>query len=195
MFRPMQLDYHVMSSPVGLLFVVQGPHGLRHVEFMGRKSIKRMIAGHAARYPLAEWRPSLLRVKSVIEQLEAYFVGSASGFDVRLDLEGSPFQLTVWRQLLEIPYGETRSYGDIAKAIGQPRSARAVGLANNQNPIPIIVPCHRVVGANGTLTGYGGGLPRKRWLLQHEARFKDRVDPTDLFHVASGRSGARRDRH
>jgi O-6-methylguanine DNA methyltransferase len=191
----MRLEYHVMSSPVGLLFVAKGPRGLRHLEYMGRKSIKRMIAGHAAQYPTAEWTPSLLKLKSVIEQLEAYFVGSIAQFEVTLDLEGSPFQLAVWRSLLEIPFSETRSYGDIAKIIGQPRSARAVGLANNQNPVAIIVPCHRVIGANGALTGYGGGLPRKRWLLEHEARFRGKVDPTDLFFVASGRSGARRDRH
>src|SRR5204863_3697864 len=110
-------------------------------------------------------------------------------FDVRTDAVGSPFQLAVWNALRAIPYGETRTYGQIAKAIGQPRSARAVGLANNQNPIAIIVPCHRVIGANKSLTGYGGGLPRKRWLLEHEARFsKQGETEPDLFLAASTRS-------
>ena len=184
----MRLEYHVMSSPVGLLFVAQGPRGLRHLEFMGRKSIKRMIAGHAAQYPTAEWTPSLLKLKSVIEQLEAYFVGSIAQFEVKLDLEGSPFQLAVWRELLKIPYGETRSYGDIAKAVGQPRSARAVGLANNQNPLAIIVPCHRVIGADGSLTGYGGGVQRKKWLLAHEARFSAPAGKTGDLFADAGRS-------
>src|SRR5437867_2380089 len=85
--------------------------------------------------------------------------------------EGTPFQHGVWRALLDIPFAETRSYGEIARTIGQPRSARAVGLANNQNPIAIIVPCHRVIGAGGSLVGYGGGVHRKKWLLQHELRF------------------------
>jgi O-6-methylguanine DNA methyltransferase len=183
-----------MTSPVGLLFIARGDRGLRHLEFMDRKSIKRMIANHAAAYPGAEWTPSLLELKPVVEQLEAYFVGALERFKVPLDATGSEFQMNVWQALLDIPYGETRSYGEVAKAIGQPRSARAVGLANNQNPIAIIVPCHRVIGANGALTGYGGGVPRKKWLLQLEARFKGRVDDhADVFSISSGRSGARRE--
>ena len=90
-------------------------------------------------------------------------------FELTLNPAGTPFQLTVWSALREIPYGATTSYGKIAAAIGRPDAARAVGWANGQNPIPIIVPCHRVIGADGSLTGYGGGLPAKRWLLAHEA--------------------------
>ncbi len=191
----MRFAYHVMTSPVGLLFLVQSDAGLRHLEFMDRKSIKRMISGHATRYPGATWEPSLLELKPVVEQLEAYFCGALETFSMPLDPVGSTFQTAVWNALLEIPYGETRSYGAIAKVIGQPRSARAVGLANNQNPIAIVVPCHRVVGANGALTGYGGGMPRKKWLLQLESRFKGRVDGDgDLFTISSSRSGSRRDR-
>src|SRR5207244_3908934 len=128
-------------------------------------------------------------LKPVVEQLEAYFCGALSRFDVRTDAVGSPFQLAVWNALRAIPYGETRAYGQIAKAVGQPRSARAVGLANNQNPIAIVVPCHRVIGADGSLTGYGGGMPRKKWLLQLESRFKGQVETGgDLFTISSSRS-------
>ena len=191
---PMKIAYHVMTSPVGLLFLVRTAHGLRHVDFMDRKSIKRMISIHAAEYPDATWEPSLLDLKQVVEQLEAYFCGALDTFEVPTSVSGSPFQLLVWRALLEIPYGETRTYGQIAKTIGQPRSARAVGLANNQNPLAIIVPCHRVVGANGSMTGYGGGVTRKKWLLQLEARFKGKVASAgDLFTISSGRTGSRRE--
>ena len=102
------------------------------------------------------------------EQLEAYFAGELKEFTVELSLHGTPFQRSVWDQLRKIPYGETCSYGDLADALGNPSASRAVGLANGKNPIGIIVPCHRVVGANGSLTGYGGGLDRKRRLLDFE---------------------------
>jgi methylated-DNA-[protein]-cysteine S-methyltransferase len=106
----------------------------------------------------------------VVEQLDAYFAGELSEFDIELDLRGTGFQQRVWKALLTIPYGETRSYGEIAEQIGAPGAARAVGLANGHNPIAIIVPCHRVIGASGSLTGYGGGLDRKRTLLALEKR-------------------------
>lgn len=103
------------------------------------------------------------------EQLQAYFAGHLRLFDLPLAAGGTPFQQTVWRALREIPYGQTLSYGELAARIGQPGAARAVGLANGQNPLAIVVPCHRVIGARGALTGYAGGLARKRWLLTHEA--------------------------
>ncbi|MGW2564883.1 methylated-DNA--[protein]-cysteine S-methyltransferase [Streptomyces sp. NPDC001537] len=102
-------------------------------------------------------------------QLEAYFAGDLKEFTLELHLHGTPFQRTVWDRLREIPYGETRSYGELAAALGNPSASRAVGLANGRNPIGIIVPCHRVVGANGGLTGYGGGLDRKQRLLDLES--------------------------
>ncbi|TDT31583.1 methylated-DNA-[protein]-cysteine S-methyltransferase [Streptomyces sp. BK208] len=102
------------------------------------------------------------------EQLEAYFTGELKDFTLGLRLNGTPFQRTVWEQLRKIPYGETRSYGELAAALGNPAASRAVGLANGRNPVGIIVPCHRVVGASGDLTGYGGGLERKRRLLDFE---------------------------
>ncbi|MEV5959928.1 methylated-DNA--[protein]-cysteine S-methyltransferase [Streptomyces sp. NPDC051987] len=102
------------------------------------------------------------------EQLTAYFDGKLTEFTLELRLNGTPFQRSVWEQLSLIPYGETRSYGELAVALGNPQASRAVGLANGRNPIGIIVPCHRVIGANGSLTGYGGGLPRKQRLLDFE---------------------------
>ncbi|WP_129305753.1 methylated-DNA--[protein]-cysteine S-methyltransferase [Streptomyces sp. L2] len=102
------------------------------------------------------------------EQLTAYFAGETKEFTVRLRLHGTPFQRTVWEQLTKIPYGETRTYGQLADALGNPKACRAVGLANGRNPVGIIVPCHRVIGADGSLTGYGGGLDRKQRLLAFE---------------------------
>ena len=167
----MKIAYHVMSSPVGLLFLARTERGLRFVEFMDRRSLKRTFATHAEAVPDAQWVPSLLELKPVVDQLDAYFCGNRTAFDLPLDVAGSDFQLSVWRALCRIPYAETRSYGQIAKAVGRPGAARAVGLANNQNPVAIIIPCHRVIGADGSLVGYGGGLPRKRRLLDLEARF------------------------
>ena len=116
----------------------------------------------------SDWVPDDRAFSDVADQLEAYFTGERSDFDLELDLVGSEFQRRVWQELLTIPYGDTRSYGQIAAQIGASGSARAVGLANGHNPIAIIVPCHRVIGASGSLTGYGGGLNRKRWLLDME---------------------------
>jgi O-6-methylguanine DNA methyltransferase len=158
-------------APLGLLFLAATERGLRYVEFMDRKSIKRVIASHEADSPGATWEASLLTLKPVVDQFEAYFCGARTRFEIALDPVGSEFQIATWNALRAIPYGETRTYGDIARAVGQPRAARAVGLANHDNPIAIVVPCHRVIGADGSLTGYGGGLPRKRWLLRHEERF------------------------
>ncbi len=103
-----------------------------------------------------------------VRQLVEYFAGSRRDFDLPMRLAGTDFQRLVWRHLTEIRYGETWSYGELARRIGNPQASRAVGLANGRNPIPILVPCHRVIGADGSLTGYGGGLERKRWLLAHE---------------------------
>lgn len=105
---------------------------------------------------------------AVIDQLTAYFQGELTTFDLPLRLHGTDFQRSVWQQLQRIPYGETRSYGELADALGNPAASRAVGLANGKNPVGVIVPCHRVIGANGGLTGYGGGLDRKRRLLDFE---------------------------
>ena len=169
----MRIYYHVMSAPapLGLLLLAATERGLRYVEFMDKRSLKRAIAAHAAENPDATWEPSVRELRPLAEQFEKYFCGTQKSFRVPLDPAGSEHQLKVWNALSGIPYGETRSYGDVAKAIGEPRSARAVGLAANQNPIVIVVPCHRVIGADGKLVGYSGGLPRKKALLALEARF------------------------
>ncbi len=108
-------------------------------------------------------------LQQAMQQLRQYFAGERVQFSCPLDLHGTPFQISVWQELYRIPYGETRSYTQIATAIGRPRAVRAVGAANGANPVAIIVPCHRVIGSNGSLTGYGGGLPTKRWLLSLES--------------------------
>jgi methylated-DNA-[protein]-cysteine S-methyltransferase len=108
--------------------------------------------------------------RGIAEQLDQYFAGTLRQFDVRLDVRGTDFQRRVWELLRTIPYGETRSYGQLARALGKPRASRAVGRANGTNPVSIIIPCHRVIGSNGTLVGYGGGLDRKQALLALEAR-------------------------
>lgn len=107
-------------------------------------------------------------LSATVRQLSEYFAGTRRGFDLPLRLQGTMFQTRVWRELTEIPYGQTWSYGQLAKRIDKPSASRAVGLANGRNPISILVPCHRVIGADGSLTGYGGGIERKRWLLAHE---------------------------
>ena len=181
----------MMSSPVGLLFLARTDRGLRYLQFMDRKSLKRLIASHAEDNPGAAWEPSLLELKDVVDQLDLFFNGMLQTFDLPLDAVGSDFQTKVWKALGQIPFGETRTYGQIAKSIRQPKASRAVGLANHQNPIAIIVPCHRVIGANGTLTGYGGGLPRKRWLLDHEARFATQAPSVQDLFVGAGSKGRR----
>lgn len=183
----MEIHYHVMNSPLGLLFVAATDRGLGVVHFMDRRSLKRTLALHEEPYPDATWTPSLLHLKGAVDQLGAYFLGTLRDFDLPLDPVGTPFQLQVWSELRRIPYGQTRTYGQIARALGQPRATRAVGLANRDNPIAIVVPCHRVVGANGRLTGYGGGLHRKRWLLQHETHYHEQETPGELALRYSGR--------
>lgn len=113
----------------------------------------------------ANWVPDPTAFEEAVSQLDRYFAGELQRFDLELDMQGTAFQRRVWDALLTIPYGQTRSYGEIAKQIGAPGASRAVGLANGHNPVGIIVPCHRVIGANGKMTGYGGGIERKKLLL------------------------------
>lgn len=142
----------VVGSPVGALRIVVGDTGLREIHFVGEP-----ISGSIA----AACEP-------VVEQLSDYFAGRRRSFDLSLDLRGSPFQLRAWAALREIPFGTTRSYADQARAMGSPRAFRAVGSANGANPVPIVVPCHRVVASNGSLGGYSAGLAIKRALLALE---------------------------
>jgi len=118
--------------------------------------------------PRWSYEPGALR--PVSDQLHEYFDGSRTDFELELAPQGTPFQRSVWAALCDVPFGQTTSYGDVAAAIGNPKAVRAVGMANNRNPIALVIPCHRVIGADGSLTGYGGGLEMKSWLLDHERR-------------------------
>jgi len=149
-----------MESPVGRLLLEGDEEGLRGVAF----------AKDEGKIEQAMRLPAPLQ--NAVNQLNAYFAGDLRHFDLPLKLAGTPFQLAVWRALQDIPYGETTSYGELARRVGTPKGSRAVGLANGANPIAIVVPCHRVIGASGSLTGYGGGLDRKRWLIEHERRWR-----------------------
>src|SRR5215831_12344143 len=158
-------SHAVVDSPVGPLTLVAAGGALVGL-YMGdqRHLPPREEFGEPADDPDAEPFAGAAR------QLREYFDGERTGFDLRLALDGTAFQRRVWAALQDIPYGQTLSYGQLADQIGQPSAARAVGLANGRNPVGIIVPCHRVVGADGSLTGYGGGIERKHYLLAHERR-------------------------
>lgn len=144
------------DSPIGTIEIIGNSRGLSELRFLERPPA-----------PVASTPRSL---RAAIGQVDEYFRGARKAFHLRLLLRGSPFQTTVWRRVAKIPFGQTMSYGEIAAAIGRPGAARAVGAANRTNPVAIIVPCHRVIGANGRLVGYGGGLWRKEWLLRHEGK-------------------------
>ena len=146
------------DSPIGLLTLIGTGEALTSICF------------DTPGYP---FNPSPLLLKALSE-LREYFAGERREFDIPLAPEGTEFQQKVWKALEEIPYGETRSYGEIAQAVGSPRAARAVGLANNKNPIPIMIPCHRVIGADGAMTGYAGGVENKQFLLKLEKKHKKR---------------------
>jgi len=153
--------YTQIESPLGPLLLAADDAGLRHIVFAKEKRAMRTDSA---------WREDRGPLKETIRQLTAYFAGTLETFDLPLAPEGTPFQLGVWKHLCDIPYGETISYGELARRIGNPNASRAVGLANGANPIPIVIPCHRVIGSNGKLTGYGGGLPLKETLLALERR-------------------------
>jgi methylated-DNA-[protein]-cysteine S-methyltransferase len=153
------MRYTFISSPLGELLAVRDARGLTGLHLpTGRHPVR----------PAADWTPGD-GFADVRAQLDEYFRGTRQLFDLPLAPAGTSFQVRVWAALGEIPYAQTTSYGKLAAGLGLPDAARAVGLANGQNPISIIVPCHRVIGADGSLTGYGGGLPAKRWLLDHES--------------------------
>lgn len=162
-----------IESPIGPLVLLATDEGLCHVDFGSyaareiplRRWAERWYPGagtpwvHGAGHPV---------IGETAGQLKRYFDGQLDAFSVKLDLRGTPFQTRVWQALLDVPFGEVRSYKNIAEAIGQPKAVRAVGGANNRNPIPLIVPCHRIIGASGDLVGYGGGMEIKTYLLQLE---------------------------
>ena len=155
------LFHDSLDTPVGPIRLVMDEIGLAHVSLPHEK------------HPFAmqpHWRHDPGRLAEATRQFAAWFAGELHEFDLPLHPRGTPFQLAVWEGLRRIPYARTISYGELARAIGRPRAMRAVGAANGANPLSIVVPCHRVIGSNGSLTGYGGGLDAKRWLLAHERR-------------------------
>lgn len=153
------MKFRFIDSPIGQLLLAGDHHGLALIGFPdGKGRIE----------PEEDWEEDDTAFNGAKEQLKEYFNGQRRVFDLELSPEGTEFQLDVLNALQQIPYGETRSYADIATQVGRPRAVRAVGAANGRNPLPIVIPCHRVVGADGSLTGFGGGIPTKRFLLQLE---------------------------
>lgn len=152
-------------SPAGVLTLSASPRGLTGVQFENDIAERFVVA---TSFSAQECEQAARFVETAEQQLGEYFTRQRTEFAVTLDLYGTPFQVEAWRSLARIPYGETTSYGQQAKWVGRPAAVRAVGGANGRNPVAIVLPCHRVVGANGSLTGFGGGLERKIWLLEHE---------------------------
>jgi len=152
------------ETPVGELTLVASDAGLRAILW------PRLSPTRAGIQPRPHRDPNHPVLQRTAAQLDQYFAGTRTAFDIPLDLQGTRFQLAAWRSLAEIPFGTTTSYGRQAAALGIPTAARALGAANGANPVCIVLPCHRVIGADGSLTGFGGGLPVKQWLLDHEAR-------------------------
>lgn len=161
---PIDAVYDEMNSPIGRLMIITSPMGLHAILWdieIKRKYIQTLLHG------MKQFRKEEIMATSK-KQLSEYFAKKRTKFTLPLALSGTDFQIQAWQQLMRIPYGETISYGEQAKRIGDINKARAVGMANKQNPIPIVIPCHRVIGSNGKLVGFAGGLERKSYLLQHE---------------------------
>jgi O-6-methylguanine DNA methyltransferase len=162
----------VFSSPIGPLFLAASERGLVALEFdrrlPGQQTIRPNPRDLRTEGDTLRFQDSLSAMQGYVRELEEYFAGRRRKFSFPLDLRGTEFQLACWRALVAIPYGETRTYADIARAVGRPQGFRAVGMANNRNPVAIVVPCHRVIASDGTLCGYGGGLDTKHKLLQLE---------------------------
>ena len=169
--EPMSLSYKIIQSPVGKLKLVASDKGLVAILWENDNPRRVLLKDMAVN----ESHPILLETQ---RQLGEYFASERSTFSVALDTRGTHFQKSVWDALLRIPFGETRSYGQLAKQLGNPRASRAVGAANGRNPVSIIVPCHRVIGSSGKLTGFAGGLERKTCLLNLEG--KRQADPREM---------------
>lgn len=155
--------YKTMESPVGLLVMLASEHGLHAINWEGEDQVR------AEGFQPEPEHPLLMETE---RQLKEYFASQRKVFDLPLAPRGTPFQLQIWKLLLDIPFGQTVTYGELAASAGDPNASRAVGMANNKNPIPIIIPCHRVIGRSGALVGFGGGLENKSILLDHESQFR-----------------------
>jgi len=166
-----------MESPIGVLFLAATSKGLCALSFYpnGQREMVDQLRWRLTKWLFGsvQYEKNQHAMELYMEQVDQYFQKKRKKFDLPVDLYGTPFQQAVWQQLCTIPYGQCISYKALAEQIGRPRAARAVGRANNQNPVAIVCPCHRVIGADGSLVGYGGGLERKRFLLRHEGyKFK-----------------------
>jgi methylated-DNA-[protein]-cysteine S-methyltransferase len=170
------LYWHEIDSPVGRLLLAGDGESLIQVCFQ---------SGPRPQQPAVDWIDDAKPFRAAIAQLGEYFAGERRRFELPLAPRGTEFQRRVWRALTEIPYGKTLSYGELARRIGKPSAPRAVGLANGANPLPIVVPCHRVIGADGSLTGFGGGLPIKRKLLALESAGAEESGPQGSFKWAA----------
>ena len=173
------LYWHEIDSPVGRLLLAGDGASLIQVCFQSGPRPQQLRDG---------WVAAAAPLRAAIEQLDEYFAGRRRRFDLPLAPRGTDFQRRVWRALSDIPYGKTISYGELARRIGKPSASRAVGLANGANPLPIVVPCHRVIGADGSLTGFGGGLPIKRKLLALEGAGAEEAGPQESFAWSGGRA-------
>jgi methylated-DNA-[protein]-cysteine S-methyltransferase len=169
--------FSAMNSPIGPLTLTSNGSSLTGVYFEGRG----VPPVHDP-----DWERDDSRLRAATEQLEQYFAGELTAFKLPLSPQGTPFQRKVWDALVRIPFATTLSYGELASQIGVPGAARAVGQANGSNPLAVIVPCHRVIGSNGRLTGYGGGEERKRWLLNFERRVSNRQERAADFELVPG---------
>ncbi|MFW9856881.1 MAG: methylated-DNA--[protein]-cysteine S-methyltransferase [Candidatus Thorarchaeota archaeon] len=167
-----KITWQILRSRMGNLIGGVTSKGCCLLEFLDRKSLNNIISRMQSRYKMPLIHGSSPILQNLQEELNEYFDGLRNTFSIPLDVRGTPFQMSVWAQLLSIPYGETRSYNDIAKKIGNDAAVRAVGRANGDNNIGILIPCHRVISSTGDLQGYGGGLWRKRELLALEKKYR-----------------------
>ncbi|AWV07932.1 methylated-DNA--[protein]-cysteine S-methyltransferase [Marilutibacter maris] len=173
MNAPAPIFHRLYDSPVGPLRIAASDVGVHAIEFHAqRHPVPRDARWQAGEHPLLD---------AVAAQLDDYFAGRRTGFDLPLAPEGTAFQRSVWLELARIPYGSTVSYAQMASRVGRPAAVRAVGAANGRNPLPIVLPCHRVIGADGSLTGFGGGLPTKQFLLELEGALPKAAIADDLF--------------
>ena len=166
------MDYTYINSPVGELLVAGDCDGLTLISFP---------AGNKCRQHKEDWTNKPNSFSDIQEQLDAYFKGRLTRFDIDLKPQGTAFQLQVWKALQDVPYGETISYGELATTINKPTASRAVGAANGSNPLPIVIPCHRVIGSTGKLTGFGGGIETKALLLDLERKYSPNNVQTELL--------------
>jgi len=160
------------KTPIGMLKVAVDETCLRYVLFESNKHEPVHVV---------DWKKDRSFTQGAREQLLQYFAGERKKFELEISLAGTEFQQRTWRTLANIPYAETWSYAELAKRVNSPKAVRAVGAANGRNPLPIVLPCHRVIGSNGALTGFGGGLPIKQWLLEHERRTNPSRSDTSCF--------------